>query len=562
MRAEENQGADQHSAPHENVRSGTDPSSQKSGFSSTAFSGAKARSAEHNSPLGAWEDPIPLGNELLPAPPFDPEFLPEPLRVYVLDCTDRIQCPVDFVATSLVVTFSSIIGSGCAIRPHRRDNWTVVGNLWGGNVGDPGAKKTPAQNAGTAFLSVLERESEDDFRKKRSKYEVDELEIKLRKEKLEKDLKTAIGDENTDNIDFIKSKLSLIENVKPISLRRYKTADATVEKLQELLQQNPRGLLQLNDELIGFLVRLDQEGREAARAFFLESWNGWSSTFFQTDRIGRGNVSCNPCMSVFGGIQPGKLRLYLNNAFSSIGNDGLFQRFQLLVFPDRNKKYRLVDRRPDSEALKRLEQIAIKLSQTDFFEFGAIAEEGFPLPIFRFNPKGAQDAFHQWLESHEERLMTMGDTLIAQHLSKYGKLVPSIALIYYNIRMAAGDTSLGSGVDLQDVERAISFTRYLEGHARRVYSMVERRGIHAAKTLLRKIHEGELRDGFTTREVQRKGWASLIRQEEILEALEELVDNKWIRPKQSPPMPNGGRPSTTYCLHPLLKGGENYGRGA
>jgi hypothetical protein len=69
-------------------------------------------------------------------------------------------------------------------------------------------------------------------------------------------------------------------------LRRYKTNDSTVEKLGELLRDNPAGLLVQRDELVDLLASWEREDRQGDRAFFLEAWNGDQS--FDTDRIGRG----------------------------------------------------------------------------------------------------------------------------------------------------------------------------------------------------------------------------------------------------------------------------------
>ena len=118
--------------------------------------------------------------------------------------------------------------------------------------------------------------------------------------------------------------------------RRYRTNDTTVEKLGELLKENPRGILIFRDELIGLLAALDREDRKSDRGFYLEAWNGYGN--YHYDRIGRGTVSIeNCCVSILGGIQPSKLLAYLHQARDALGNDGLLQRFQLLVYPDEPK---------------------------------------------------------------------------------------------------------------------------------------------------------------------------------------------------------------------------------
>jgi Protein of unknown function (DUF3987) len=93
-------------------------------------------------------------------------------------------------------------------------------------------------------------------------------------------------------------------------LRRYKTNDTTVEKLSELLLQNPQGILINRDELSGWLRNLDKQGREGDRAFYLEGWNGTGS--FDVDRIGRGCLHIPAlCLSILGTIQPGPLSSYV-----------------------------------------------------------------------------------------------------------------------------------------------------------------------------------------------------------------------------------------------------------
>lgn len=94
--------------------------------------------------------------------------------------------------------------------------------------------------------------------------------------------------------------------------RRYITNDPTVEKLGEILNQNPNGVLVSRDELVGLLRNLDKTGQEAARAFYIEAWNG--NGRFTYDRVGRGTVDIEAAIvSIVGCIQPGPLRGYLRD---------------------------------------------------------------------------------------------------------------------------------------------------------------------------------------------------------------------------------------------------------
>lgn len=110
--------------------------------------------------------------------------------------------------------------------------------------------------------------------------------------------------------------------------------DATVEKLGELMQQNPWGTLSYRDELYGLLTGLDKPGQEGARAFMLQSYDGNQGYTF--DRIGRGTVHIpRVCLALIGGIQPGRIQKYVRGAVTGgSADDGLLQRFGLAVWPD------------------------------------------------------------------------------------------------------------------------------------------------------------------------------------------------------------------------------------
>ena len=161
--------------------------------------------------------------------------------------------------------------------------------------------------------------------------------------------------------------------------------DATVEKLGELLKENPRGLLLVRDELSGFIARMEREEFQGERAFYLEAFNGDGR--FDYDRIGRGAVHIENCtLSLIGGIQPSKIAPVVRGAMTGTMNDGLIQRLQLTVWPDDVPNWKPVDRHPDGAARKAFERV-----------FQALHAVGGVHPIvYRFSPD-AQDMFRDWM---------------------------------------------------------------------------------------------------------------------------------------------------------------------
>lgn len=286
--------------------------------------------------------------------------------------------------------------------------------------------------------------------------------------------------------------------------RRYKTHDVTVEKLGELLQDNPRGILIVRDELIGFLRSLDQEGREGSRAFYLEAWNGNGE--FSFDRIGSGTVEIEAaCVSIVGGIQPGPLSEYLAGIIrGGAGDDGLLQRFQLAVWPDPARTWRNVDRIPDAHARRMAREVFTRLDTLDPRIIAAQGEDAGAMPWLRF-ASDAQEAFDTWRASLEERLLN-GDLhpAMESHLAKYRSLVPSLALLF---RLA--DNSGAGPVDLVSLMRALAWSEYLESHAKRVYQPAAEIDMAAAIELDKRL--SSLPSPFTARDVYRHGWRLLDR---------------------------------------------------
>jgi hypothetical protein len=291
-----------------------------------------------------------------------------------------------------------------------------------------------------------------------------------RKEAAKESMRAAARGKKTGTLDLMAAKNDFANLEEPAApnWKRYKTNDATIEKLGELLSNNPRGMLVYRDELIGLLSGWDREGREGDRAFFLEAWNGTGS--HETDRIGRGSVRIeNACVSILGGIQPSKLLAYLYGATSGTDNDGLIQRFQLLVYPDEPKVSAIVDRCPNVTAKNRAFDVIKKLAGMDFTEHGAIRPEDGSIPFFRLSDS-AQSLFYEWFDELSRKLRADDEPIITEHLGKFRKLVPSLALIFHLIDIADG-AEFGPVGEL-NLKRAMAWCEYLETHARRIYAMV------------------------------------------------------------------------------------------
>ena len=511
-----------------------------------------------DSDAGPWSDPRPLHVEMRPVALLRAEMIPEPLRPWMVDTAHRMQCPLDFVAVAAICMVSGVIGAGCTIRPKERDNWAVVPNLWGGVIARSGMKKTPAIEEAFKPLRRLEHLAKEKHDASKNEHAAEHVAFEARRKALKTEMEKAAKEDG--NLDEIKAQYAGLKSPEGALRRRFITSDTTIEKASELMKENPRGLTILRDELIGLLVVWDKEDHKDDRCFHLQGWNGYGS--YTSDRIGRGTIDTPQlCEVIFGGIQPSRFLVYLRLARNNIENDGLLQRFQLLVLPDElTGKPEIVDEYPDLDAKNRVFTIVEKLSEMDFIACGGQIDEFTKIPYFHFAP-AAQVFFNNWLLALETKLRgDDDDPIINEHLSKYPKLMPSLALIFHLIEVADGNVTpqddlfadQPNEVPLRCAQQAAAWCKYLETHARRIYGLMANVTVQGGKRILGKIKDGTLKEGFNAWDVYHQGWSFLDTKELAQAALDELVDTGWLRENSpSKPSQKGGRPmSPTYQIHP------------
>lgn len=508
-----------------------------------------------------WPAPKPIQAALHPVPTFDADtLLPEALRGWVMDEADRMPCPPDFIAAGALVALGAIIGARCAIKPKSLDSWLIVPNLWGGIVGLPSAKKSPAIGAALKPLDRLIARAMEAHRTDLEAFEADNTVFEAKRDAIESRIKAAAKDAKKGDLDNIAKELQGHRQQAPEAptLRRYKSNDTTVEKLGELQRENPAGLLVLRDELVGLIASWDKEGREGERAFYLEAWNGNAS--FDTDRIGRGSIFIpNLCVSIFGGIQPDKLIGYLEQAANALANDGMLQRFQLLVFPD-HRAWEWRDRVPAKEARDSAYAVFDALAEFDPVVWGAAPADDFAkFPHFRFDD-AAQEIFIEWSgDLHGSKMPAEDHPIIVQHLAKFDKLFPALALILHLVDCAA--TGRRGLVTAESALRAAAWCDYLEAHSRRCYGLLTDDGLRAAQALADKLRQGKLAEGFTARDVRRNQWRSLTTDEAVQAALDWLEDEDWLRAEEvGGTGPGTGRRTYRYFINPkIAKPGGDHG---
>jgi hypothetical protein len=251
-----------------------------------------------------------------------------------------------------------------------------------------------------------------------------------------------------------------------------------------------------------------------------------------------------------------KLTAYLALASDALGNDGLLQRFQLLVYPDTIEwEYR--DRVPNREARERVDQIYERLADFDPSDLAwgaspANAGHGVKFPYYFFDDQ-AQEVYIDWTATLHQKIKAESNPLIAQHLTKYDKLFPALALVFHMIGLAL-DRGRSPQISEASARRAQAWCDFLEAHARRCYGLLADSGIKSARALAKKLSGPLPRNfnpaDFTARDVKRNHWQFLCEDKDVQAALDQLENKGWLRRRD---VQGGiGRPTERYTLNPAV----------
>src|SRR5215218_2755735 len=248
--------------------------------------------------------------ELPEAPPFPVDALPESLRRFVREAATAIGCTPDLVAVPLLGLLSSAIGNSRQVQLKR--GWKESAALFAVVVAEPGDKKTPAQKAALAPVWQAQDRFKRKYRERREAYEEE-----LRKWKADERAAAKEGEPAPPKPEEPAMRHAVVD-------------DITVERLADILDETPRGVVSVQDELSGWVLAMNQYkagGKGADRQFWLRVW---SNSPVKVDRKSRKipAVISQPWISVVGSIQPEILPEL------DIGrNDGMMDRF-LYSYPE------------------------------------------------------------------------------------------------------------------------------------------------------------------------------------------------------------------------------------
>jgi len=492
-------------------------------------------------PTETWEPPTDLKSMIPAAPVFPLEALPEGIRNYIADESHRMQVSVDFLAIPLLGNIAGCIGKWAVIRPKRFDNWEERPCIWGGIISDKSTMKSPALKAVMSPLNKIQAAWAEEDKGIIAQWEKDAAIIQKREKAHQRQCEKIL---NRDPGAKLPPKPEQVEAMpeKPI-IRRIITNDPTIEKAARIMVDS-RGLTLVRDELSGFMLNMNRYSNGSDRQFWLETYSGGS---YQVDRVKESFFVPDLYCNIVGGIQPKKAR----EIFSDASDDGFFDRFGLIAYPEKKESWEYIDRKPDKAVKDRYHEMCQRLAETDFFKE---SEAGKTATVFYFDPE-AQEIFKEWLTDHMKRLKAMdADDPTIGFRGKQRGLVCRIALILHLASWADGETSEYVFVSEKTLLRALAIVDvYLPAMWNRITAAFGKTNTDdGASKLADWIKRKNIKE-FTIRDIKRKGWKEFKHDENTIRlSIDELINHRWVSEPTAKTSKKGGRPTDIYRVNPMV----------
>jgi hypothetical protein len=492
--------------------------------------GAKSpRGPRESSPAEAGECPPPkmsLLSTVRDAPPPFPgsRVFGDVWSGWMVDAARTASAPPDYIAAALLTAVSAAIGNSCWARAWEGFEQPPI--IWAMIIGNPSAGKSPAMKAAMAPLRAIERaarmEAEAAHSRWREERELFEAGLARWRKSGGAGMSRPSDPPEEPHVP------QLFVN------------DATVEKLGQILANQPRGCLMLRDEISGWMKSMNQyKSGGSDRQFWLECYDGGP---FRVDRLSRDSIDIDRLsVGVLGGIQPDPLATLLMGLQQE---DGLLARF-LVVWPDLprvRRPERALDVRMVERALSRLYGLPMMEGP-----------DGKPAP--RMVP--LSDAASSKLEKYADGVRSSESELNGLLKSFAGK-TPGMALRLALI-LALMEWSIGDEDDLPEVieasfmEKALFLVSdYFFKMAKRAYAEAatppEER---AARLIGRAIVERRLTQ-VTLSDVREMKLDGVRKADQIQAALRVLVDGNILSEME---VKTGGRPRVVYAVNPACCAG-------
>ena len=441
-----------------------------------------------------------------------------------------MNCDASMFGTALLAVAGIAIGNSTGLRMRR--TWLASPNLWSVLIAPSGSMKTPALGISLGLIRRIEAKLT-----KRNREAWKNYEDEVRRYKALPPKKRAEADQPRP----------------PVTLRILLN-DATVEALQRVHAQNPRGLLLFCDE---FCVIGDGMGRYSNAASAVEGiyLSMHSNRLINVDRNdpNKPAISIDRAgVSIVGGTQPEKFKdtMSVNRV-----DNGFLPRI-LLAMPDVQPK-QWNEETLTQETLAAAETVIEKLFNLSL----SFDEDGCVKPVEIRLGRDAKARWKEWYDSFNRRSHELGGRRGSAD-SKLEGYVPRIALIIHMVKVVSGIDPVRSktGIGLDTLEDAIKIVEWHRYEGQRVYAMLgiddaEKSGQDSLVKLIINRFDGVVTPDELARNLSRYRKNSKKAKAE-LDKLCKAGIGEW---RKRPTTSRGGRPTREFVVSSARPASEDSG---
>jgi hypothetical protein len=320
-------------------------------------------------------------------------------------------CSYPAAVTSAAILSAAGMAMGNFVQLYHKQEWIEAACLYMAIVGAKGTGKTHPVTTIYKPLVNLEKEEFETYTKQLASWQSKRDEARIEKQAFDEAAPT---------------------------WKRYVVDNTTIEKLAEILNENPRGLSMVNDELRAWFKSFTQ--------YDSDSLDKWLRIFNRgrivVDRMSRGTTQINsPFVSVIGTIQPEVLERLITNDFRECG---LLDRMLFVTIDDKLKyNENDIDEKLINDWSDTIKML-LNLAPTK--------------PRYIYFSGAARTAFTKWKQKQIE-FLNENDT--ERNLGgKWDNYILRFSLILHCLH--EGDQAFISEVSLVTFERAEALCRYFQ----------------------------------------------------------------------------------------------------
>ena len=466
--------------------------------------------------LNVWVPPAELNlyegsSEALPI-----DVLPRLMQETVKNFSKVYCCPPEFAFVPLVTMIGSVIGHKIHVKPRKNSDLVIAPNFWAISIGDSGAGKFPVHLRMREFFGPLNDKASMDYDDANKRYGAQQKIEKIRERISSQHIKQRIIaiDKILDPIEKRKMEELLASEVtensrqpqKP-SLVRYTTNKATYADLQRTLGENHNGILMDLEDLKGFIHQLRGSKGFEYRSFLLECNSGFGQ--HDIDRLNTGTTyASNMLLSIFATTKPSVVYPHIRNTLKgSEENDGLWQRFNILLHPKTTDNVSSASGEVEVSLISKVQSLFCSINQCDF---GFQPNLGLKERSVCLSER-ALGVYKQWYrEITSFKSKKDVNDVYQNYLLKYKTLVPKLALLFEVVE-SFDDANQVIGpiksVSETSAKKAVRIAKFLESHARHVFDV--RTNIDTANAILILKRIDRLPPKFSARDIAQKNWSGL-----------------------------------------------------